>query len=201
MAELRLEHLHPPRLKPASFRVPAGRCLALHGPSGAGKSLLLRAIADLDPNAGEVWLGGTPRSAMTAPAWRRRVVLIPAESHWWADTVGAHAGHWDAELLAELGFSESVLDWEVSRLSSGERQRLALARALTLTPEVLLLDEPTANLDAENTARTEAVLRAYREAHRVSVIWVSHDPAQRRRVAGAELRIADGTVEGDAAWN
>jgi ABC-type iron transport system FetAB ATPase subunit len=199
--ELRLERLHPPTLAPATLRVPPGRCLALHGPSGAGKTLLLRAICDLDPNEGEAWLGDTPRSGMSGPAWRRRVVLVPAESHWWYDRVRDHAAHWDQALLGELGFDAQVLDWEVRRLSSGERQRLALARALALEPEALLLDEPTANLDSENAAQAEAVVRRYRESRQVPVIWVSHDAAQRARVAGQVLRIDEGLLEPARAWN
>jgi ABC-type sulfate/molybdate transport systems ATPase subunit len=200
-ADLRLEALHPAQLSPVTLHVPAGRCLALHGPSGAGKSLLLRAIADLDPNTGEAWLGETARSSVPAPQWRRRVVLVPAESHWWADTVGAHAERWDGELLRNLGFGEEVLGWQVSRLSSGERQRLALARALALEPEALLLDEPTANLDAQNTERMEAVLADYRSARGIPVLWVSHDAGQRARVADRQVRIAGGTLEGGIEWN
>ena len=79
------------------------------------------------------------------------------------------------------------MEWQVSRLSSGERQRLGLARLLALQPRVLLLDEPTANLDAANTRRVEACLDDYRRGHQAAVLWVSHDPDQRGRVASREL--------------
>jgi ABC-type multidrug transport system ATPase subunit len=91
-----------------------------------------------------------------APDWRRRVGLLPAESGWWADRVGAHfittndarnPATTPTPILARLGFEPDVLDWDVQRLSSGERQRLGLARLLLNRPEVLLLDEATANLD------------------------------------------------------
>ena len=201
MPDLRLERLHPPTLAPVTLRVPAGRCLALHGPSGAGKTLLLRAICDLDPNEGEAWIGEVPRSGMSGPAWRRRVVLVPAESHWWHDRVREHAVDWDLDVLAQIGFDAQVLEWEVSRLSSGERQRLALARALALEPEALLLDEPTANLDTENVARAEAVVGRYREARDIPIVWVSHDAAQRARVAEQVVRIDDGELEQAPEWN
>ena len=78
-------------LGPLSFSVEAGECLALRGPSGAGKSLLLRAIADLDPNEGRVSLDGESREDMPAPDWRRRVAYLAAEAGWWADTVATES--------------------------------------------------------------------------------------------------------------
>jgi len=192
---LHLAGLHPPLLQPVDLAIAAGETLALHGPSGAGKSLLLRAIADLDPNTGEAFLDGRPRSAFRSPDWRRAVMLIPAESHWWADTVRPHAGSWDLPLLQALGFDGDVLDWDTARLSSGERQRLALARALTMQPPVLLLDEITANLDDSNTGHVEQLLRDYQHDHGAAILWVSHDPAQRGRMASRSAHIADGRLE------
>jgi ABC-type iron transport system FetAB ATPase subunit len=189
---LQLIGLHPPLLRPVDLSVQPGETLALHGPSGAGKSLLLRAIADLDPNEGEALLDGTPRSRFKAPDWRRAVMLVPAESHWWADSVRPHAEHWDDAMLQALGFETQVLDWETRRLSSGERQRLALARALTLRPSVLLLDEVTANLDDSNTERVEQLLRDYQRDTGAAILWVSHDPDQRARIARRQARVADG---------
>lgn len=191
---LRLAGLHPPLLRPVDLTVAAGEALALHGPSGAGKSLLLRAIADLDPNDGEAFLDGQPRSGFKAPDWRRMVMLVPAESHWWEDTVRPHAEHWEPALLQALGFDAAVLEWETARLSSGERQRLALARALSLRPKVLLLDEVTANLDGTNTAKVEQLLENYRRDSGAAILWISHDPAQRARVGARTARIADGEL-------
>jgi len=71
----------------ASFELQDGECIALQGPSGVGKSLLLRAIADLDPNEGTLKLDGTLREAVPAPLWRRQVTYVAAEPGWWADTV------------------------------------------------------------------------------------------------------------------
>jgi ABC-type iron transport system FetAB ATPase subunit len=193
-ARLQLAGLHPPLLRPVDLRVAAGETLALHGPSGAGKSLLLRAIADLDPNAGEAFLDGKPRSAFKGPEWRRAVMLVPAESHWWDDQVRPHAEHWDLATLAVLGFDADVLDWQTPRLSSGERQRLALVRALSLRPPVLLLDEATANLDDSNTRRVEQLLRDYQHDNSAAILWVSHDPAQRARIAHRRAYIGDGAV-------
>jgi ABC-type multidrug transport system ATPase subunit len=78
-------------LKPVSFSLAAGECIAVKGPSGAGKTLLLRAIADLDPNQGRVNLEGRDRSTIPGPEWRRLVGYVPAEPGWWAETVGEHS--------------------------------------------------------------------------------------------------------------
>ena len=194
MADLRLQALRTAQLEPVSLEIPAGLCLALHGPSGAGKTLLLRAIVDLDPNQGEVWLGDLARSGVAAPRWRRRCVYVAAESHWWADTVRPHARTWSNDLLLQLGFEPSVLDWDIARLSSGEKQRLALARALSLSPGALLLDEPTANLDKSNTAKVEAIVAARRARDEIPILWVSHDLDQRQRIGQRCARIADHRV-------
>jgi ABC-type sulfate/molybdate transport systems ATPase subunit len=181
--DLVLETLGFRHLGPISLRVGAGECVGITGPSGSGKSLLLRAVADMEERGGRIFLGDQDVDALSGPQWRRRVGLLPAESAWWFDSVGAHFNGFDPAGLQELGFSPAVMDWEVSRLSSGERQRLGLIRLLSRQPRALLLDEPTANLDAENTGRAESLLRAYQQRHQVPLIWVSHDQAQLKRVA------------------
>ena len=194
MSELRLEALRPRLLEPVSLSVAAGDLLFLSGPSGAGKTLLLRSIVDLDPNEGEAYVGAMARSALRPPEWRRRVGLLPAESGWWRDSVGPHFPAGGAEqtaLLAALGFERDVLEWSVARLSTGERQRLSLARLLAYRPEALLLDEATANLDPTNRARVEAVVEDYRQQQGAAVFWVSHDPEQRLRLGGTALVIRD----------
>lgn len=168
--------------------------MALHGDSGSGKTRLLRLIADLDPGEGEVWLDQAERREIPAPEWRRRVMYLAADSQWWYPTVGAHADDWAAETLKALGFDPAVLDWSVERLSSGERQRLALARALGRGPQVLLLDEPTANLDQANTSRVERLIGEWRESTGGAALWVSHDPAQRARVASSSARMEGGRL-------
>ena len=179
-------------IRNVSLELPAGACLGLHGESGSGKTLLLRAIADLDMNTGDVRLEGVPREQFTGPQWRRQVGLLPAESQWWGDVVKEHAEHWSTALLASLGFSRSVLDWETGRLSSGEKQRLALARLLANQPRVLLLDEPTANLDTGNTGMVEHMVASYLQQNQAAAIWVSHDPGQLTRVADSRAFMDQG---------
>jgi len=177
---------------PFSLSIAAGECISLRGASGCGKSLLLRAIADLDDHEGNVLLNGSTCDAIPAPRWRQQVALIPAESQWWFDEVGAHfPGEADAcgDWLKALGFSAETLNWQVSRLSSGEKQRLALVRALMNRPQVLLLDEPTASLDASNASMVEKLIADYRQQTQAAVLWVSHNPAQAARVATRHFQL------------
>lgn len=195
MSGLQVQDLRRDGLAPASLQIQPGETLCLHGPSGSGKTLLLRAIADLDPNQGEVSLDGLHRSQIPAHQWRGMVMYSPPESSWWADRVGPHAEDWPVELLQAVGMDAGVLDWEVSRLSSGERQRLALVRALARTPRALLLDEPTANLDETNTLAMEHLITRYQETHAAPILWVSHDAAQRARIGARDAHIEKGVLQ------
>jgi ABC-type multidrug transport system ATPase subunit len=179
---------------PISFGIAAGECLALMGPSGVGKSLLLRAIVDLDPSTGNVLVGARARDDMAASEWRKLVALVPAESGWWADRVGEHfpAKSDATKLIDKLGLPGSF-EWDVSRLSTGERQRLALARALCRRPKVLLLDEPTASLDDRATGLVEDLIRECC-ADGMAMLLVTHDRAQAERMAKRLLRMRDGGI-------
>ena len=176
--------------------VQSGECVAITGPSGSGKSRLLRAIVDLDRNEGDVSLNGTSRSDIPGYLWRRKVGLVPAESGWWADTVGEHfvGGKPDPELLERLGLSAEVVHWAIARLSTGERQRLALARAMSLRPAVLLLDEPTAALDQDSAMRVEAELQRLL-AEGLPMIVVTHDTGQADRLASRHYAMLDGRLQ------
>jgi phosphate-transporting ATPase len=192
---LQVRDLRTNILKPASFSSSAGECIAVRGPSGAGKTLLLRAIADLDPNEGLVTLNGRDRSTIAGPEWRRLVGYVPAEPGWWADTVGEHFGEWIAALAfaRDLGFPEDTKAWPITRLSTGERLRLALVRALMVRPKVLLLDEPTAALDAASVAAVESLIGTRVRAG-LAVLWVTHDAGQAKRVAHRLLVVEGGQV-------
>ena len=175
-----------------SFELKDGECIALQGPSGVGKSLLLRSIADLDPNEGTVKLDGTLRETVPAPLWRKQVTYLAPEPGWWADTVQEHFSGWEhaIALVRRLGLPPTCGSWPIQRLSTGERQRLGLARALMLRSRVLLLDEPTSALDATSTAIVESIVTE-RISGGTGVIWSTHDRAQARRV-GSRLFVMVG---------
>ncbi|MYM24008.1 ATP-binding cassette domain-containing protein [Duganella sp. FT135W] len=191
---LQVSKLQSPLAGPYSFALEAGRCLTISGPSGAGKSLLLRMLCDLDPNTGEILLDGAPRSGMSAPEWRAQVVYQPAEPAWWLPTAGAHFKPHQIqrvhELLPQLKLTPTLLEHEVSRLSTGERQRMALIRSLACNPKVLLLDEPTAALDPESVSATEALLRREIDAD-MSLILVTHSTAQAQTLGQRHMTMRD----------
>jgi UDP-glucose/iron transport system ATP-binding protein len=191
---LRLAGLRSERAGPFSLDLAQGECLAITGPSGAGKSLMLRMIADLDPHEGDALLDGYSRAAMPAPAWRSRVVYSPAESGWWLEKVGAHFRQTPIEAAAALDLRPGIFDQTVALCSTGERQRLALLRALENNPPVLLLDEPTGALDQAGVGRVEALLRTRLTAGTVLVL-VTHDPAQAARLATRQAHLREGRLE------
>lgn len=194
---LNVRNLQRLALGPLDLDVGAGDVVALTGPSGVGKSMLLRAIADLDPHEGTVTLADVDRDSMPAPEWRKRVMYVPAHSGWWADLVephfaGATKGH-VIDTLHRLNLESSTLGWQVANLSTGERQRLSLARALVLGPQILMLDEPTSGLDADNASRAEALISSYAQDG-AGVVFVTHDAAQASRLGTRHVQLKDGQL-------
>jgi len=179
---------------PWDVMLPAGTITSLRGPSGSGKSLLLRSLADLDPHAGTLALAGTHSLDLDGPTWRKRIGLLPSECAWWSDVVGDHFPDQDLSIVTALGFEANVLTWTIDRLSSGERQRLGLARLLAIEPQILLLDEPTANLDEEHTTSVERLIEDYVAKGERAVLWVSHDSAQWRRLGERQYVIGAGEL-------
>ncbi|OGK08926.1 MAG: hypothetical protein A2Y63_03275 [Candidatus Riflebacteria bacterium RBG_13_59_9] len=150
-------------LENISFGLREAEILGLAGPSGCGKSTLLRVLCRLhEPDSGCVWLQDRHWDEMGILEYRRRVCFIPQIPVALAGTVEANLHyvydlHRDlarpkdiGELLERVRLPRNLLDQAASNLSVGEKQRLALARALALQPDVLLLDEPTSALDADN---------------------------------------------------
>jgi putative ABC transport system ATP-binding protein len=183
---------------PFELNLGTGACAAITGPSGSGKSLFLRMIADLDPSEGKVWLNERERGSMPAPQWRRQATYVSAESGWWADRV---IEHFDvnrrsevAALAARLGLRPDLLDAPVAQLSTGEKQRFSLVRALLPSPPVLLLDEPTGPLDEESVAKVEALLQE-RKAAGTSILLVTHDPNQAERLGDQRYRMVAGQLQ------
>lgn len=187
-------NLSRPGLSAISFSLASSEITCLSGSSGSGKTLLLRALADLDVNQASVFLHGQERQHFTPCDWRRQVAYLPSESRWWADTVARHFGNPPNGMFEQLGFPAEVGSWQVERLSSGERQRLALLRVLENQPRVLLLDEPTANLDAANISKMESLLQDYVQQQAAACLWVTHAPDQIRRLQARELSIEHGRL-------
>ncbi|WP_323845539.1 ABC transporter ATP-binding protein [Microbulbifer magnicolonia] len=189
MTDLTLDKVSAGTMENVGLTVAAGEIVCLSGPSGAGKSRLLRAIADLEPHGGTVRLGDMEQVSVPGHRWRRAVMMVPTESAWWFGSVGEHLHKPMPEALRALGFNEDTTDWSIDRLSSGERQRLALVRALSREPQALLLDEPTANLDEKTSRHVEKWLQSVIREHQCPVLWVAHDKEQIRRVAKRHFHI------------
>lgn len=196
--DLKLCEISVGELDAVSLSVSSGEVVCVSGASGSGKTRLLRAVADLEPHGGECMLGDVRQSETPANRWRAQVMMVPAESHWWHETVGEHfevsqQGALD-EALEALDLPEDAKGWSIDRLSSGEKQRLALIRALMREPRALLLDEPTANLDSDSIRRVERWLLEIIERRELPTLWVAHDAGQIERVSNRHFRIRDGRL-------
>jgi putative ABC transport system ATP-binding protein len=181
-----------------SARIPEG-ATAVVGPSGAGKSTLLRLLNRLaDPDRGEVSYRGRPLTAYEPLALRREVALVPQLPALLDGTVESNlryaAGLAGEELdldetLRRAGLDPSFAERDVAKLSVGEQQRAMLARALAQRPAVLLLDEPTSALDHAARDAIEATLAKLRSESGLSLVLVSHDPEQARRLGETVLEM------------
>lgn len=192
---LEIRALSRPGVENFDLDLADGEAVALLGPSGSGKTLLLRSIADLDPNAGRVRLDGLARESVPAPEWRRRVTYLAAEPGWWAERAKAHFPDPTAvvPMLRTLGLPIDILEQRIATLSTGERHRIALVRVLIQEPRVLLLDEPTGGLDQATTGRVERILRA-RLDRGTAILFTTHDEALAARLARRSLRIEHGRL-------
>lgn len=184
-----MENLSVPGTRRLSFELSPGDALGVAGPSGIGKTRLMRAMADLEPHDGTVSLDGRDQNAWAPAEWRRTVVYLASESAWWEPRVRDHFVDWPPPDLEALGLDAAVGDRFVERLSSGERQRLAVLRAVALQPRVLLLDEPTANLDEHSARAVENLITRLRREAGLMVVWVTHGEAQRERMAERSITV------------
>lgn len=198
-------------LRGVSLDVAATEFVTITGPSGSGKSTLLNLIGSLDrPDSGAISVAGEPvPDPRDGVQFRRRVVgfvfqdnlLLPylsAQGNIEAALLASGIGHRERRerslaLLAEVGLQDRA-EHIPSELSGGQRQAVALARALANDPRLLLADEPTGALDSVSGARALDLLQALRERHGMTVIVVSHDASVAER-ADRVLRLVDGRIE------
>ena len=174
-----------------NLRIERGEFVVLLGESGCGKTTLLRALAGLDPIDG---------GRIVAP--RRPAVvfqehrLLPWDSLWRNVSLGLQAPdarQRAAAALSEVGLSERLDDWP-RNLSGGQAQRVALARALVQEPELLLLDEPFAALDALTRIRMHTLVRELVAVHRPGVLLVTHDVDEAITLADRILVMREGRI-------
>jgi tungstate transport system ATP-binding protein len=197
-------------LQNINFSVDRGAVFALIGPTGAGKTTLLRIINLLEvPGVGEIYFDGEciPRSGKQRLEIRRRMSFIHQKPQvfnlsvydnvacglrWRGEAKNRIAGKVD-HILEMVGL-EAYKNRNARTLSGGEAQRVALARSLVLEPEVLLLDEPTANLDPVSTAKIEQLISYVARQRNTTMIMATHDMSQGQQLAGRIGVLLDGRL-------
>jgi putative ABC transport system ATP-binding protein len=176
---------------------------ALLGPSGSGKSSLLRLLNRLaDPEAGTIRFEGRDVRDLDVLDLRRRAVLVPqlpaplpgsvADNVRYGPSLCDHGTDVES-CLARAGLERAYADRDASELSVGEQQRVMLARALALEPDVLLLDEPTSALDETARDGVERTLAELAQAG-VAMVLVTHDRGQAERIASEVVELQDGRI-------
>jgi putative ABC transport system ATP-binding protein len=198
-------------IEDVTLAIGAGARLALTGTSGAGKTLLMRALARLDPlDRGEVRYRGQAIHRDAIPHFRADVIYLHQRATLLEETVEAalrkpyalkahrqrkFAMHRVVQWFADLGRDTAFLQKKVADLSGGEIQITALVRALQLDPSILLLDEPTASLDAPTAIAVEQVIdRWLDENAQRAIVWVSHNPSQAQRMGRAHIQMGAGRL-------
>lgn len=194
-------------LKDVSFNVQKGDFLTIKGLSGSGKSTLLKILAAImNPSAGEIIYKGKSLSEYEIPDYRKEVSYSFQNASLFGTTVADNLMFpyeirnvpFDRDravaLLNKVMLSESYLDQKITELSGGEKQRIALIRNVLFMPEILLLDEVTSALDAENRqVISAAILRLNREDN-VTVLWVTHNTDEINKAAKM-IEIKEGRLE------
>lgn len=190
-----------------NFSVEKANILAIIGPSGGGKSSILRCINRLfEPTVGQIKLNSQGINTLLPTDLRRKIGMIFQKTAVFDGTVAENLSYGPrlrgqnltkselCDLMNAVDLDEKLLERPASELSGGQEQRLSIARALANRPEVLLLDEPTSALDPATIHHVEQSLLRARDERGLTLIWVSHDIEQARRVADHVLLLERGKV-------
>ncbi|MDA8745198.1 ATP-binding cassette domain-containing protein [Rubripirellula amarantea] len=196
-----------------SLSIDAGDAIGLVGPSGSGKSTLMRAIAMLDPlNEGAIEFAGQPIIGNTVPGYRLKVVYLgqrptmldanvednlrlPFSFAQVAKTGLSFDRDEAVSWLAKYGLPADVMRQNAMTLSGGQRQAIAMLRAILVDPSVILLDEPTASLDEDSIAKFEKLAKAWKDDKPARAwVWTSHDRDQVTRMTDRTISMNSGRI-------
>ena len=206
LAAVRREYDGVPVIKRVSMKVHEGEVLSIIGPNGTGKTTLLRMMALLDkPTEGEIYYNGKKVDDSSRSAIRGKVTMVFQRTVNFNKTVFKNVAYGPelkkmSESEIKLGVMQALelvgmkkfADRRAKNLSGGEQQRLAIARALVLDPELLLLDEPTANLDPKNTLGVERIINEIKG--RTTVVISTNNPYQAGRLSDRVACLLDGRL-------
>jgi putative ABC transport system ATP-binding protein len=193
-------------LRGINLAIKKGEIMALVGPSGSGKSTLLRCLNRLtEIDAGEIKYEGQDIREIPPVDLRRQLSLVHQESVMLPGTVYDNIAYGPSlkgrverdvilRALMDAGLPVEFLDKDASKLSGGEKKRVALARALALHPQVLLLDEPTSGVDPKNVERIERTIIDFSRNRGLTVLWVTHYVEQAIRVSTRIANLKNGRI-------
>lgn len=189
-----------------SLDVEKGEFISIVGPSGSGKSTFIKLAADLiSPTKGEIYFKGKNYLEYPPTELRKEIMMSFQSPYLFGDTVidnlkfpfEVREKELDkdriCQLLNEFQMSDDFLEKEVTNLSGGEKQRIALIRSLVFEPEVLLLDEVTSALDVENTEIVEKAIKR-RNDEGMTIMWITHNPEQSKKYANRLIEIDNGKL-------
>lgn len=187
------------------LEIPHGGVFAIVGPNGSGKTTLLRILNFLDaPDAGEITFKGKGITFPASIELLRQVTTVFQHPYMFSGSVDYNVTYGlrmrgqtkpdiVSDVMRELDLA-ALSSVSARELSGGERQRVALARALVLEPAVLLMDEPTANLDPHNVRLIESIIKATVKSGGTTVVLVTHNIFQARRVADHAAMLLAGKI-------
>ena len=195
-------------LNGVTMTVNSGEIVCLLGPSGSGKSSLLRCVNRMaEPPVGTVFLDDVDVTTMDVLHLRRQVGMVFQQVALFPGTVADNVGYGMAlqkqtlspndiaHLLHLADLPPELAAQDSHALSGGQAQRVAIARALATKPSALLLDEPTSALDPASTRHVEETILKLRQTLGLTVLWVTHNPDQARRVADRVILLVNGRLE------